>query len=111
MRLCDDRRQVVDRPLGHDLAPLDPRPRPEIDEVIGCAHRVFVVLDDDDSVPQPGQPAEGQEQPIVVARMQADRRLIEDIQHADEPSADLAGQADALGLAAGERRRPRSSVR
>ena len=43
--------------------------------------------------------------PIVVARMQADRRLVEDVEHAHQPRADLAGQADPLGLAAGERRR------
>ena len=97
--------QVVDRPLGDDLAPLDPRPRPEVDEVVGRAHRVLVVLDDDHGVAQPGQPAEGQQQPVVVARVQADRRLVQDIQHAHQPRADLAGQADPLGLAAGERRR------
>ena len=44
------------------------------------------------------------EQAVVVARVQADARLVEDVEHADEPAADLAGQADALGLAAGERR-------
>ena len=44
------------------------------------------------------------EQAVVVARVQADARLVEDVEHADEAAADLAGQADALGLAAGERR-------
>ena len=37
--------------------------------------------------------------------MQADRRLVEDVEHADQPAADLAGQADPLRFAAGERRR------
>ena len=45
------------------------------------------------------------EQPVVVARVQADRRLVEDVEHADQAAADLAGQANALRLAAGERRR------
>ena len=44
------------------------------------------------------------EQPIVVARMQADARFIENVEHADQAAADLAGQADALRFAAGERR-------
>ena len=44
------------------------------------------------------------EQPVVVARVQADRRLVEDVEHADQAAADLPGQADALRLAAGERR-------
>ena len=37
--------------------------------------------------------------------MQADRRLVEDVEHADQPAADLPGQADALHLAAGKRGR------
>ena len=36
--------------------------------------------------------------------MQADARLIEDVEHADQAGADLPGQANALGLAAGEAR-------
>ena len=44
------------------------------------------------------------EQPVVVARVQADRRLVENVQHADQAAADLPGQADALRFAAGERR-------
>ena len=46
------------------------------------------------------------EEPGVVARVQADRRLVEDVEHAGQAAADLAGQADALALAPGEGRRP-----
>ena len=45
------------------------------------------------------------EQPGVVARVEADRRLVEHVEHARQAAADLAGQADPLALAAGERRR------
>ena len=45
------------------------------------------------------------EQAVVVARMQADRRLVEDVEHADQPAADLPGQPDPLHFAAGKRRR------
>ena len=45
------------------------------------------------------------EQPAVVARVQADRRLVEHVEHAAQAAADLAGQANPLRLAAGERRR------
>ena len=41
----------------------------------------------------------------VVARVEADRRLVEHVQHAAQAAADLAGQANALRFAAGERRR------
>ena len=36
--------------------------------------------------------------------MQADRRLVENVEHADQSAADLAGQPDALRFAAGQRR-------
>ena len=76
----------------------------EVDEVVGRPHRVFVVFDDDDRVAQVAELGERVEQPLVVARVQADRRFVEDVQHADEAAADLAGQANALRFAAGKRR-------
>src|SRR5690606_14520313 len=39
-------------------------------------------------------------QAVVVALVQADRGLVEDVQHAGEARADLRGEADALALAA-----------
>ena len=97
-------RQVGERPLGDDLAPLDAGARAEVDQPVGRAHRVLVVLDDDHRVAHVAEPLEGGDQAVVVARMQADRGLVEDVEHADQPGPDLAGQADPLGLAAGERR-------
>ena len=41
--------------------------------------------------------------PFVVALMQPDRRLIENVHDADEPGADLAGQPNALCFTAGQR--------
>ena len=43
------------------------------------------------------------EQPGIVALMQADRRLVEYIEYAGQPRADLRGEADALALAARQR--------
>jgi hypothetical protein len=37
---------------------------------------------------------------VVVALVQADRGLVEHVHHAGQAGADLAGQADALRLAA-----------
>ena len=45
------------------------------------------------------------EQARVVALVQADRRLVEDVEHADQRAADLRRQPDALRLAARQRRR------
>ena len=45
------------------------------------------------------------EQSLVVARVQADRWLVENVEHADQAAANLPGEPNALRLAAGERRR------
>ena len=95
---------MLDRPGGHDVPAAHARAGAEIDDVIGRPHRVFVVLDDDHRVALVAEPGQRVQQAVVVARVQADRRLVENVQHADQPAADLAGQADALHLAAGERR-------
>ena len=60
------------------------------------------MLDDDDGIADIAQAFEGGEQALVVAVVQADRGLVEDVEHADQPRAYLRGEADALGLAAGE---------
>ena len=44
------------------------------------------------------------QQTFVVALVQTDRGLVEDIAHADQPAAELRRQANTLGLTAGERR-------
>jgi hypothetical protein len=54
---------------------------------------------------------EGLDQPAVVALVQPDRRLVEHVQHAREPGADLRREADALRLAAGERPAERLRLR
>src|SRR6185312_2136003 len=49
------------------------------------------------------QSFERREQSVIVALMQADRRLVENIEHAGEAGADLRSEADALALAARQR--------
>lgn len=91
----------------HDLATVLTGAGADVDDPVGDLDGVLVVLDDDERVAHVAQPDEGLDQPVVVALVQTDGRLVEDVQHADEAGADLGGQADALGLAAGERRRRR----
>ena len=43
------------------------------------------------------------EQATIVPLMQADRRLVKDVEHADEAGADLGGEPDALAFSAGQR--------
>ena len=77
---------------------------PEVDDVVGGADRLLVVLDDDDGVAEIAQPRERREQRAVVALVQADRRLVEDVEHAGQVRADLRRQPDALPFAARQRR-------
>ena len=75
----------------------------EIEHVVGVADGVFVVLDDQHGVAQVAQFFQRLDEAVVVALMQADGGLVENVEHAAQPRADLRGQPDALALAAGER--------
>lgn len=87
----------------HDLAAVLARAGADVHDPVGDLDGVLVVLDDDERVAHVAQPHEGLDQPVVVALVQPDGRLVQDVEHADESGADLGGQPDALGLAAGER--------
>ena len=102
---------LLRRARGGDRAAELPRAGPEIDQVVGRLDDLAVVLDQDQRVAQVAQVPQGPEQPGVVARVQADRRLVEHVEHAGQSAADLAGQPDALALAAGERGRAAGQVR
>jgi hypothetical protein len=101
------RGDFVDGAGGDHLAAVLARARAHVDEVVGHAHRLLVVLDDDDGVAEVAELREGGEEARVVALVQADRGLVEDVEHPDQPRADLRREPDALRLAARERlRRP-----
>src|SRR5437763_13513922 len=79
----------VHRPGSDDETAVLAGARTEIDEMIGGAHGLLVVLDDDDGVAKVAQSAKRGEQPRVVALVQTDGRLIENVEHPDEARADL----------------------
>src|SRR5450631_758564 len=79
--------------------------RTDVDDVVGGADGVLVVLHHDERVADVAQPLEGADELVVVALVEPDRWLVEDVEHAHEAAADLRGQADALRLAAAERGR------
>ena len=94
---------LLKRTGGDDLAALDARAGAKVDDVVGARHCVVVVLDHDHRVAARAELLERAEQLPVVARVQADRRLVEHVQHSAQVRAKLRGQADALGFAAAER--------
>ena len=93
----------VGRAFGDDAAAVHAGAGADVDHVVGAADGVLVVLDDDHRVADVAQLAQGGEQAVVVALVQADRRLVEHVHDAGQAGADLRGQADALRLAARER--------
>ena len=99
------RLEVLDAAAVHDVAAVLARARTDVDGPVAGADRVLVVLDDDQRVPQVPQPGQRVDQPAVVPLVQTDRRLVEHVEHPDQPRADLRGQPDPLRLATGERAR------
>ena len=75
----------------------------ELDHPVGAADGAQVVLDDDDRVAEVAQAAQQAEQPVGVARVQADRRFVEHVERVHQPRAEGVRERDALGLAARER--------
>src|SRR6266852_1772821 len=95
----DVRRLAVSDEIAAGVA----RAGAEVDHEIGAANGVFIVLDNEHGVAEIAKLLEGAEQASVVAGVQADGGLVEDVEDAAEARADLGGEADALGFAAGER--------
>src|SRR4051794_30551343 len=60
------------------------------------------MLDHQHRIAKIAQVLEGFEQTFIVALVQADARLVKNIEPSDQPRSDLGGQSDALRLAAAE---------
>src|SRR5690606_1154428 len=97
--------QRLESSARDDLAAVNAGARTEVDHVLGAANRLLVVLDDDDGVALRGERGDRIEQEPVVARMQTDRRLVENVADAAQVRAELRSEADSLRLAARQRRR------
>jgi hypothetical protein len=73
------------RALGDDVAAVDAGRRAHVDQVVGGADRVLIVLHHQHGVAEVAQPPQRAQQPLVVALVQADRGFIQHIQHAGQP--------------------------
>ena len=89
-------------PEWDDLSAVLAGPGPMSTTQSAAGDGVLVVLDDDERVAEVAQPGQRLDEPVVVALVQPDRGLVEDVEHADQPGPDLGGQPDALRLAAGQ---------
>ena len=94
--------QVVDGAGADHLAAVPSRPGPEVDHVVRLPDGLLVVLHHHHRVAQVAQAVQGGQEAVVVALVQADARFVEHVEDPDQAGADLGGQPDALGLAAGQ---------
>ena len=79
----------------------------EVDDVVGDRDRLRLVLDDEHGVALVAQLQQQVVHPLDVVRVQADRRLVEDVGDVGERRAEVADHLGALRLAARQRaRRP-----
>src|SRR5439155_18405884 len=90
-------------PRGYEISAVAAGARAEVDHVVGAPDSLLVVLDHEHRVAEVAQALERPEQALVVARMQADRGLVEHVEHAAQLRADLCRQPNALAFAARER--------
>ena len=98
------RRDRVEVTLCNQHSAVTAWPWADVDDPVGGAHHVLVMLDNEHRVADVAKAAQRGDQPIVVALMQSDGRFVEHIAHAHQPAADLSGKANALRFAAGKRR-------
>ncbi len=97
--------ELFERALATISPPWTPGAGAHVDDMVGVADRVLVMLDDDHGVAEVAQALQRFEQAVVVVLVEADRRFVEDVEDAREAGADLRREADALALAARERAR------
>ena len=96
---------MTSRALGHHAPAAATRARSEIEHVCRAAYRVLVVLHHHQGIALGLQLLQRGQQHAVVARVQADSGLVEDVAHAAQVRAQLRREADALRLTTGERGR------
>src|SRR6266478_4147422 len=95
--------QLLQSPAGHQLAAVNTGAWSEVNDVVSAPHRFLIVLHHDQRIPSGLQDVQGGEQLLIVPRMQTNRRLVENVEHAAEIGAELGGEPDALGFSARKR--------
>ena len=77
-------------------------PGANVHDEVRRPHGVLVVLHHNQGVADVPQVLQRPKQLVVVPLVQADGRLVQNVQHPHEGGADLGSQPDALALAAGQ---------
>ena len=96
------RGDLGDGACGEELAAELAGAGAEVEEVVGGADDVGVVLDDEDGVAEIAEVFHDADELGGVAGVEADGGLVEDVKGADEAGAERRGELNALGFASGE---------
>ena len=96
-------RDVCDPSLGNHLPAVRSGSLPHLDHPVGMLQNPCVMIDDDDGIPIRPQIVHHAGQPLEIMGVQADRRLIENIQHAGRPVANRPCELHPLTFTCGKR--------
>src|SRR5207248_4418044 len=83
-----DRHHGLRGTLGDDPPSMLAGAWTEVDDVVGGSHRALVVLDHDHRVAEVAEALESRYEARVVALVEPDRRLVENVEDADQRGAD-----------------------
>ena len=95
---------LVDRPLEDDATAVRACTRPDFDEVVGGPQDARVVVDDDNGIPIGEELTDDRQDAVNVGGVQADGRLVENVEDPSRLVAHGTGELHALALAVGQRR-------
>ena len=91
------------RALEDDRAPGRSGAGTEVDDVVRSGDHLRVVFDDHDRVARVAQAVQDADEPVYVARVEPDARLIQDEQSVHQRGAERGGEVDPLHFAPAER--------
>ena len=84
--------------IGHNVPSVLTGTGAEIDDKVRTLDHLLIVLDYDESISEIPEILERADELNVVALMEADAGLIQDVKHPNELRADLSGQSDTLSF-------------
>ena len=93
--------ELLEGALGKGLAAVLAGSGAEVDDGVGRPHGVFVVFYNEEGVAFVAEVEHGLDEALVVLDVEADGGFVEDVEDAGEVGAELGGEANALGFAAG----------
>ena len=70
--------------IADDFPPAFAGPRSEVEDMIRSAHDVRIMLHHQDRIPEIPQPVQDFDQTVGVTTVQADRRLVQNVERADK---------------------------